>query len=92
MKKLKLDSVVFDFDKILTRDQLRNVIGGSGGAAGSCSTTCECPKNGYADGSWTISTGSCAETCSATPKVSVTCGTTTTKCSDGVFAHCDRLA
>jgi hypothetical protein len=40
MKKLKLDLRNFENIEVLTRNQLKNVIGGSGGTGGGTSGTC----------------------------------------------------
>nr|WP_295922513.1 hypothetical protein [uncultured Dyadobacter sp.] len=53
MKKLKLEDLHFDDTEILSRSQLKNVLGGSGGSvyctavAFNCpSVSCSCPVDG----------------------------------------------
>lgn len=70
MKKLKLNSNAFDKGEVLTRSQLKKVMGGdgSGGAGGNCSinyTSNETPPPGYLDtiviSRITVSGSSCAD-------------------------------
>nr|WP_295922512.1 hypothetical protein [uncultured Dyadobacter sp.] len=52
MKKLKLEELHFDDSEILSRSQLKNVLGGSGGAVYctaqtfNCASSCSCPNDG----------------------------------------------
>ena len=50
MKKLKLNLQQFEGAEVLTRSQLKKVIGGGGGSGGPCYYTCPTTEY-YADGS-----------------------------------------
>ncbi|WP_341841542.1 hypothetical protein [Chitinophaga caseinilytica] len=72
MKKLQLKALDLGAKEILSREQLRNVLGGNGSDGGSdagsfstCSTTCT--------GSKDIKIDNCKGTCSAYANSSVTC-------------------
>jgi len=76
MKKLKLKLIDFQIDEILSRKQLKNIIGGSD--ASGCSTTCTC-----SDGvtRFPISYPNCNTTCEAVASTSVSCNGQTKTCS-----------
>jgi hypothetical protein len=79
MRKLKLTELQFASYQILGREQLKNVLGGSGGGLAFCDANCSCP-----DGFVTQLPIICQGTCSATDNVGVTCvtgwGTQTYSC------------
>ena len=88
MKKLSLNASAFQKGEILTRAQLKKVLGGSGSGGGSgetaCATTCKCPagytvKPGKNPG---IAISPCAGNCTATENVSITCNQNTLTCAD----------
>jgi len=82
MRRIELKSLVFEADEILTRKQLKNMIGGSGGSA-FCEAKCTCPN-----GIILTVPSICSGTCNATDEVGVSCtglgGTTTHSCSDAM--------
>ncbi|MBS1917692.1 MAG: hypothetical protein JST87_15585 [Bacteroidetes bacterium] len=56
MKKLKLKALEFNAEQVLTREQLRNVLGGDDGSGGdSCSMTYQDPS-----GQWHTEQGTCS--------------------------------
>jgi len=70
MKKLKLKALELGAEELLQREQLKNIIGGSGGSGdGSCSVSVNCYKTIWQNGQWvsvangsiscSSSTGSC---------------------------------
>lgn len=60
MKKLVLKSI-FDKGEVLTRAQLRKVMGGTGSGSANCSATCTC-SGGQ---TFTISIGNCNGVCTS---------------------------
>ncbi|MBS1917694.1 MAG: TIGR04149 family rSAM-modified RiPP [Bacteroidetes bacterium] len=55
MKKLKLKALEFNAEQVLTREQLKNILGGDGGS-GNC--TCTCTGGKFSGDSWTYDNGS----------------------------------
>jgi len=75
MKRLKLNSLNPEKTEVLTRQQLKQVFGGTGSDGGSPVATCTCP--GYADSGCPEGTTSCSV--SADGK-KITCGSKTSDC------------
>ncbi|MFL9485007.1 hypothetical protein ACI6Q2_19640 [Chitinophagaceae bacterium LWZ2-11] len=89
MKKLKLKALEFGAKEVLTREQLKRVLGGDGSGDGndvyldggdsggfaSCTVTCHCTST-------VTNRGICkSNPCSATDDVGVQCGSTYYSCS-----------
>ncbi|MCC6286780.1 MAG: hypothetical protein IT249_02745 [Chitinophagaceae bacterium] len=75
MKKLKLKALQLGATEILSREQLKTIMGGSGGGNGSC--TFKCP-GGLKE--CTSSTGDCKEEKNGVVVVSISCDGITYKC------------
>ncbi|MES2652236.1 MAG: hypothetical protein V4663_10875 [Bacteroidota bacterium] len=81
MKKLNLSA--FDKGEILTRAQLKKVIGGYESTA--CATTCNCPTGWQLKPGvlvWGVGYNQCDGDCSTSNLVSATCGKATVKCNE----------
>lgn len=87
MKKLKLKALDLSAKEILTREQLKKILGGSDGGSGSgdgkCETKCKCPKGHIVRDGVTLPTISVypCTVCKIEEGVSVTCSDTKTTCS-----------
>lgn len=94
MKKLNLKAAAFEKGEVLTRSQLKKVLGGdSPSTVATCSASCSCPEGkrlkSWLSG-WSVSVN-CTGGCSAEDGVGVTCGTYTSSCSDNVDTYCETI-
>jgi hypothetical protein len=91
MKKLNLTA--FDKGEILTRAQLKKVIGGYDAA--TCAADCNTCPEGWTkkpDVNYSVSIEGCVapNTCSATDDDKVVCGNVTLKCSENLEMYCTK--
>jgi hypothetical protein len=87
MKKVKLKALELGAEELLQREQLKNVIGGTGGSngGGSCTASVDCYRTEWQNGQWTqVKNGS--KSCSSSSgnclhnSQSVSCDGTTYMC------------
>jgi hypothetical protein len=52
MKKLKLKALELGASELLTRQQLKNVMGGSGSGGSTCEVSVNCYRTVYQNGQW----------------------------------------
>jgi len=95
MRNLNLKSKAFNKGEVLTRAQLKKVIGGDGSGVGDCSAVCNsCPegysfKPGYTKYTITVICGS-HETCTAKDDDKVTCGSDKYTCEGEASTYCKK--
>lgn len=95
MKKLSLKSNAFDKGEVLTRSQLKKVMGGVGSGLSGCNANCTCPS-GYRSkvnhsSTVVLAVIDCSGTCSATDEVGVTCGNSGMTCKQATDSGCELI-
>lgn len=86
MKKLKLKALELSAEEMLTREQLKNVLGGSGDDGSGCSATTYCYKETYdSDTRKWVKTKNGEVSCTGT--TTCTSGTSSVTC-DGSTSSC----
>lgn len=79
MKKLKLKALELGASELLTRQQLKNVMGGSGSGGSSCEVSVNCYTRVYENGQWVDR-----------PNGSIKCTSDTNNCDHGTtYVSCD---
>ena len=99
MKKLKLNKTAFAGAEVLSRAQLKKVMGGSEettGEVSKCEAKCSCPvgyqlKAEYSANGFSAYVTNCTTTCSATDYSGVTCGTASMTCSEAAEVACEKI-
>jgi hypothetical protein len=59
MKKLKLRALELGANEMLTREQLKHVLGGDGSSGAGCLSDCSVGVGSIIDGTWKVIHGSC---------------------------------